>query len=647
MTTTRISLSLEPTIELWGKTDPEYVSYTLDWWTPQEDASWGNASVLTVDLSNPKVITMAKGLAPAFLRIGGSKADSIHYLMPLREHGDDASNQSSLTTTTTRKKQKNFRKLVSYCDKKPHRCLTADRWDEILHFAQKVEARVVFCINYLSHTRVQNKADRKDWDSTNARALLEYTARHAILKGNNDNNNTILYGLELGNELTHRGKATNLTRMRHAYNTLHSLVKDVWPNSWQRPKIIGPASTGERAMEPLAKVLLSGNVGAEQQVDASSSNSTSVPSSSVLDIFSYHQYHAPGGSPDLPERAQEPEFFSHPGHFYFQASTVHRYFSSNDDGFSKKSIPLWIGEGAMAYNSGRLQVTNSFQSSLWYANLLGTLARTLPLPHSVYCRQSLLGGHYELIDHETLEPHPDYWIAYLWTHLVGTRSVGPLTSSSSELSWHPQEHQIKRLTTWGCCASHPLETTLRAHAFCAKPGGRNEAGDVVVVLVHLDGNHTYSIDWTNVTSRSDFVMTADRDSSDHPLTAQRVLLNGRRTLQLTVSGELPHFWGTTLLTPASEPLIVPPYSVTFTILHGIDAPPCTNTSEPTGSQVLEQKFAGPPKLSDPRIMGDFATNQSKNGPPNWIFVTQYTSQIFGLILLLALVIRRNSKKGMS
>eukprot|EP00978_Attheya_sp_CCMP212_P000629 scaffold1224_cov50-Attheya_sp.AAC.3 len=81
---------------------------------------------------------------------------------------------------------------------------------------------------------------------------------------------------------------------------------------------------------------------------------------------------------------------------------------------NSEKAELWVGEGAMAYNSGRQGVTDSFRGSLWFANLLGALSKTKPVAHRVYFCQVLIGGFYELISHENLNPNPDYWMAYLW-----------------------------------------------------------------------------------------------------------------------------------------------------------------------------------------------------------------------------------------
>ena len=147
------------------------------------------------------------------------------------------------------------------------------------------------------------------------------------------------------------------------------------------------------------------------------------------------------------------------------------------------SQELWVGEGAMAYNSGREGVTDSFVGSLWHANLLGALSKTVPLPHAVYCRQALVGGNYGLVSHETLDPNPDYWASYVWKRLVGTRAVGPIRS--------PQRHDSAEYSnqfTFGCCEEPGADAVL-VHAFCSAGGSRSplggEGSDVVFVAINI------------------------------------------------------------------------------------------------------------------------------------------------------------------
>ena len=137
---------------------------------------------------------------------------------------------------------------------------------------------------------------------------------------------------------------------------------------------------------------------------------------------------------------------------------------------------LWMGEVAMAYNSGLAGVSDSFRGSLWFANLLGAFAKMKPLSHGVYCRQLLLGGHYELVRHETMALNPDYWVAHLWNELVGRKVVGPIIS--------PEQENTVELSFWYTfeCCEEAYEDTVLIHSFCAK--SEDNDGDVVFIVIN-------------------------------------------------------------------------------------------------------------------------------------------------------------------
>jgi len=59
-----------------------FASVTIDWWRGNDShygPKFGNAGMLTLDLNNKNLRTLAKGLTPAHLRVGGTPADSIIY----------------------------------------------------------------------------------------------------------------------------------------------------------------------------------------------------------------------------------------------------------------------------------------------------------------------------------------------------------------------------------------------------------------------------------------------------------------------------------------------------------------------------------------------------------------------------------------
>ena len=95
-----------------------------------------------------------------------------------------------------------------------------------------------------------------------------------------------------------------------------------------------------------------------------------------------------------------------------------------------KGIELWMGETGGAYGSGRNEVTNRFMSAFWYLDWLGVFSR---LGYGGFCRQTLIGGNYGLLQIEKGEYflNPDYFGALLFTHVMKGHIVK--MNSSSEI----------------------------------------------------------------------------------------------------------------------------------------------------------------------------------------------------------------------
>ena len=67
-----------------------------------------------------------------------------------------------------------------------------------------------------------------------------------------------------------------------------------------------------------------------------------------------------------------------------------------------------MGETGGAYGSGKNEVTNRFVSAFWYLDWLGTFALH---KYSSFCRQTLIGGNYGLLQNENGKYllNPDYF----------------------------------------------------------------------------------------------------------------------------------------------------------------------------------------------------------------------------------------------
>ncbi|KAK6174480.1 hypothetical protein SNE40_017749 [Patella caerulea] len=134
---------------------PKYVGVTID--SSAVRKQWGN-----IDFKSPKFLTLAKGLAPNFLRVGGTDCDFLIF---------------NKTTTP----------MNGIIDKpKTHTnfTMTVAEWDQLNNFVSEVGWDLIFDLNVFL---------RKDgrWDPTNAIELLKYTIEKGYKPA----------AYELGNEL--------------------------------------------------------------------------------------------------------------------------------------------------------------------------------------------------------------------------------------------------------------------------------------------------------------------------------------------------------------------------------------------------------------------------------------------------------------
>jgi hypothetical protein len=93
-----------------------FLGFTLDWNNGTLDPSWSGASLIEIDLQNARLRQLASALAPAVLRVGGFLADVAMYDVghPPPEH----------------------------CPRET--CLTMERWNELVGFAQDTGAHLLF-----------------------------------------------------------------------------------------------------------------------------------------------------------------------------------------------------------------------------------------------------------------------------------------------------------------------------------------------------------------------------------------------------------------------------------------------------------------------------------------------------------------------
>ena len=159
---------------------PGYISFALDGSFVRDPshlpADANNATY--IDFQNPLLRQLMPLVGGGFLRIGGTYTDFIQYVVP--------------GTNYTRCPYHNITKPGAECPGNSFPCclpLSVDRWHEVLEFAHAVGIRVTLNLNVLhgrwesytaayvnnAYNMTHTPTRRPAWDSSNARALMEWT----------------------------------------------------------------------------------------------------------------------------------------------------------------------------------------------------------------------------------------------------------------------------------------------------------------------------------------------------------------------------------------------------------------------------------------------------------------------------------------
>ncbi|KAH8066580.1 glycosyl hydrolase [Aureococcus anophagefferens] len=380
-----------------------FVGATLDWWpsskpspNPGATLPWVNASILNVDLANPALRGAAKALAPFILRIGGSLADQVVYGASCEGEGFVA-NASAYRS-------------FAYSGG----CVEYARVHAALDFCADVGCDVAFGLNFLAgRTPAPGTRERwrGAWDASNAVALLRE------LRGRADGGP---YAFELGNEVD--GTAGIAAKLNASETTagfleLRRAVDALWGDG-ARPLIFGPDASG---------------------FDDDVFMPALLAEDAPFDALTYHMYFlGSGSSAEVPREVVNATYLNElaprvAGHEAVVAARAPR-------------LPLILGEGGGAWNSGQHGVTDAFAfaSGFWWLDYLGTLAVH---GHDAVFRQALVGGNYGLLADGTFAARPDLFSSVLWRQLFGDVVLDASTSAGAGGSGRQGD-----LRTYAACA---------------------------------------------------------------------------------------------------------------------------------------------------------------------------------------------------
>ncbi|CAI0560186.1 unnamed protein product, partial [Linum tenue] len=327
-----------------------------------------------------------------------------------------------------------------------------------------------------------------------------------------------------GNELSGTGIGASVSADTYAKDVvkLNEIVDALYKNSNKKPSIMAPGGFFEQGW--FAKLL-------------------KITGPGTLNTVSHHMYNLGAGvDHHLIEHILDPYYLS----------KVSKTFSSLSQTIQQNGpwASVWVEKSGGAFNSGGFHVSDTFVNSFWYLDQLGMAAA---YNTKVYCRQTLVGGHYSLLNTTTFVPNPDYYSALLWHRLMGKTVLGVTTTASPY---------------------------LRYYAHCSK--GR--AG-ITLLLINMSNNTDFIVKArsrsnlkqnlqqtrSEVTDGSLFREEYHMSPKDGDLQSKTMLLNGIQ-LQLTEKEGIPNLQP--IRSRLSSPLYISSLSISFIVFPNFDSPAC-------------------------------------------------------------------------
>ena len=357
-----------------------WTGVNMDFW-PATKAKWGEAGALNLDLANPRLRTLARGLRGALLRLGGSPADFLLYGVDA-----DACSPANLNRTQPQPGQKYF---CPIWDQTAGQCLTLPRWQALLEFAADAGLALVLDLN-ACWGRASPEGDM-DWSQIDG--LLAATAAASW--------GASLWGVEFGNEVY-----DNIAPGRYGASMLRlrGELDRLWPAPAAAPRVLGPDAWEADLSPAYYRAML----------NASAQGAAAGGSPNAMHAVTFHDYAddccAPTSGNVLNVTCLDALFGA--------AGWVR-------DLASEYGVRVWNGEGALHAYSGEAGLTDTATSTLYYLHALGSYASG---GFGLFSRQTLVGGDYELVNRTTFLPTPDYFGLLLWRQVVGARALAAAAS---------------------------------------------------------------------------------------------------------------------------------------------------------------------------------------------------------------------------
>ncbi|KAF2287248.1 hypothetical protein GH714_039440 [Hevea brasiliensis] len=391
-------------------------------------------------------------------------------------------------------------------------------WAELLFL---ICAVVIFGLNALKGRTIASDGSAVGaWDPSDAESLIRYSVNRGYR----------IHGWELGNELSGNGVGARVAADQYASDvtTLQNIVENIHAGFEDKPLVLAPGGF----------------------FDANWFTKFIEKTPKSLQVVTQHIYNlGPGVDDHLIDKILDPS-----------------YLDGGSQPFSSLQGILKVQGHRQLLGLERQEVLTTVAIILSQMHLCSVSGMASSYDTKTYCRQTLIGGNYGLLNTTTFVPNPDYYSALLWHRLMGQNALSTSFSGTKK---------------------------IRAYAHCSKA-----TQGITLLLINLDGNTTVqvSISTENVARNGTWILqeyqnrrakfaTITRGSKldentreeyhltakDGDLHSQSVLLNGK-ILTVNSSGAIPPL--DPIRVGLSNPITVAPFSIVFAQITNITVPAC-------------------------------------------------------------------------
>ena len=326
-----------------------------------------------LDLTNRRLRAMARALAPAYMRVSGTWANTTYFADTDKPPKTPPAGYGGV--------------------------LTRRQWLGAIDFSRAVDAPIVTSMPVGAGTRGPDGV----WRPDQARRWLAFTRA----------NGGTVAAAEFFNEPTLASmggapKGYDAAAFGRDYRVFDAFMRKEYPGT----KLLAPGSVGEANADWAVALGGYGNMQVLPAADLAAWTGDA-------DAFSYHHYGAVSlrcaamGHQTSAEQALSEDWLGRTD------QTLAYYRAVRDKAMPGK--PFWNTETADAACGGN-PWANTFLDTFRYLDQLGRLARQ---EVDVVMHNTLVASDYGLLDENSFEPKPNYWGALLWRRLMGTTVLDP------------------------------------------------------------------------------------------------------------------------------------------------------------------------------------------------------------------------------